>query len=156
MTDPNDAPLSYTIRRATPDDAEIIAEYNVRLAFETEDIVLDRAVLMPGVRTALSDEKIARYYVAVDETGEVIGQTMVTYEWSDWRNGTLWWFQSVYVREEARGKGIFRALFERVTEEGMKEGAVGFRLYAVAENEVALSTYERLGMERTHYIVLEK
>ncbi|MBC7529435.1 MAG: GNAT family N-acetyltransferase [Chthonomonadaceae bacterium] len=155
MTDPNNAPLSYTVRRATSDDAEIIIEYNARLAFETENMILDRAVLLPGVRTALSDEKIARYYVAVNETGDVIGQTMVTYEWSDWRNGTLWWFQSVYVREDARGKGIFRALFERVVEEGKREGAVGFRLYAVAENEVALSTYKRLGMERTHYIVLE-
>ena len=80
MTDPQNTPLNYTIRRATPDDAEIIAEYNARLAFETENRTLDREVLLPGVRTALGDKKIARYYVAVDENEEIIGQTMVTYE----------------------------------------------------------------------------
>ena len=148
--------MTYQIRRATLEDAEVIADYNARLALETENTILDLAVLLPGVRSALADETKARYFVAVTETGDLIGQTMVTYEWSDWRNGVLWWFQSVYVREDWRGKSVFRALFERVIEEGKGAGAVGFRLYAVSDNEPALATYERLGMERTHYIVLEK
>ncbi len=151
--------MRFTIRPAVPQDAETIAEYNARLALETEATVLDRSVLLAGVHTALKDAQKARYFAAVTDEGtgeQIIGQAMVTYEWSDWRNGTLWWFQSVYVREDWRGRGVFRALFERILEEGKKAGAVGFRLYAVAENEPALATYDRLGLERTHYVVLEK
>jgi GNAT superfamily N-acetyltransferase len=143
------------IRRATVDDAEIVAEYNVRLALETEGTALDRAVLLPGVQAALADANKALYFLAEME-GDVVGQCMVTYEWSDWRNGPLWWFQSVYVRADWRRRGIFRALFEHVLAEGKAAGAVGVRLYAHSENTNALATYQSLGMNSTHYIVLER
>jgi GNAT superfamily N-acetyltransferase len=145
---------AWTIRRAVPEDRDIIVEYNRRMAEETEGLHLDLAILTKGVETALTDPNHCLYFVAEAEVG-VIGQVMVTFEWSDWRNGRVWWFQSVYVAQEWRRHGVFRSLYEHVVQEGKRSGAIGFRLYAVSDNTRALDTYRSLGLSPTHYIVLE-
>ena len=144
-----------TIRRARPEDADTIAAFNIALAKETEDLALDPAVIAPGVRAALADPARSLYFVAEDG-GRIVGQTMVTYEWSDWRNGFLWWIQSVFVAAEAREKGVFKALHARVVEEARKAGSVGIRLYVFDSNHRAQKVYARLGMKDGHYRVLEQ
>jgi GNAT superfamily N-acetyltransferase len=98
-------PVMLTVRDATLGDLETIVSFNCRLAEESEDCTLDRDVLRRGVTRALADVNRCRYFVA-ESGGEVVGQAMVTYEWSDWRDGVLWWFQSVYVRREHRRRGV--------------------------------------------------
>jgi GNAT superfamily N-acetyltransferase len=147
--------MTIAIRRARTEDAGTVAAFNIALAKETEDVVLDPAVIGPGVRAALGDPARCLYFVAEAE-GEVVGQTMVTYEWSDWRNGFLWWIQSVYVVAGAREKGVFKALHARVVEEARKAGAVGIRLYVFDGNTRAQKVYARLGMKDGHYRVLEQ
>jgi GNAT superfamily N-acetyltransferase len=145
-----------TIRRAVPTDAPIVVEYNRRLALETEGKSLDLAVLAAGVAGGLADEKKARYFVAENE-GRVVGQLMLTLEWSDWRNGWVWWIQSVYVHPDARRRGVFRALYEHVHQAASADPhVVGIRLYMERENLVAQQTYLSLGMELSSYVVLER
>jgi GNAT superfamily N-acetyltransferase len=147
--------MAPSIRRARPGDAEVLAAYNVALAKETEDVVLDPAVIGPGVRAVLADPARGIYFVA-EEGGEVVGQTMITYEWSDWRNGFLWWIQSVYVAPGAREKGVFKALHGHIEAEARKAGAAGIRLYVFDGNERAQKVYARLGMRDGRYRVLEQ
>src|SRR5262245_5068664 len=105
--------MSITIRRAAPADAAVVTEFNRLLALESEGKTLGLAVLAAGVKAGLDDAAKGRYFLA-EENGEVLGQMMITYEWSDWRNGWVWWIQSVYVRADARRRGVFRALYEHV------------------------------------------
>ena len=143
------------IREAQLGDVAIIAEYNARLAQETEGKELDRATLLAGVRALIENPARGVYFVA-EEAGQVVGQVMITFEWSDWRNGTFWWLQSVYVREEFRGHGVFRSLFEHVRGlAGQEAGVCGLRLYVERENERAKSAYRRLGMTDAGYEVFE-
>ncbi len=135
--------MTIAIRRAGPGDASVVAAFNVALAKESEDVALDPAVVGRGVRTVLSDPARGLYWVA-EEGKEVVGQTMVTYEWSDWRDGWLWWIQSVFVAPAAREKGVFRALHARIVEEAKEAGAVGIRLYVYDANDRAKRVYERL------------
>jgi GNAT superfamily N-acetyltransferase len=145
-----------TVRRATPADAPIVVEFNYRLAQETEAKTLDRAVLTAGVAAGLADARKALYFVA-EEHGDIVGQLMLTTEWSDWRNGWIWWIQSVYVRADWRGKGVFRSLYEHVHRAAVTDGTVvGLRLYVEHANDVAQQTYQKLGMSRTGYLVLER
>jgi ribosomal protein S18 acetylase RimI-like enzyme len=145
-----------TVRRATPADAPIVVEFNYRLAQETEARTLDRAVLTAGVAAGLADAGKALYFVAEDQ-GDIVGQLMLTTEWSDWRNGWIWWIQSVYVRADWRGKGVFRSLYEHVHHAAVADGTVvGLRLYVEHANDVAQQTYQKLGMSRTGYLVLER
>lgn len=136
-------------------DVPVIAEFNRRLAWETERLKLDPEVLRPGVTAVLNDSTKGTYYVA-EANDEVVGQLMITYEWSDWRNGNLWWIQSVFVKEEFRGKGVFRTLFAYLQNLARSsKGVAGLRLYMHADNAAARQAYERLGMRHSDYEVFE-
>jgi GNAT superfamily N-acetyltransferase len=147
--------MAIQVRSAKQCDAATIVAFNRRLAEETEHLKLDRAVLAAGVAAVLADSGRGRYFVA-EENGKVIGQLMITYEWSDWRNGWVWWLQSVYVSAEARGKGVFRALFHHALQEARKENVVLLRLYVEKENRPAQATYERLGFEAIHFHLYQR
>ena len=147
--------MRLSVRRATPADAATVVEFNRRLAWESEGKTLDLEVLSRGVAAALADPHKALYFLA-EGGGELLGQTMITTEWSDWRNGWVWWVQSVYVREGARRRGVFRALFEHIHRAARDSGVVALRLYVERENRAAQETYQRMGMEWTSYLVLEK
>jgi ribosomal protein S18 acetylase RimI-like enzyme len=145
-----------TVRDARPEDAPVIAEFNAALALETEGKLLDRALLEPGVRALLADPVKGRYYLA-ERAGMVVGQTMTTYEWSDWRNGWFWWIQSVYVHGAHRRAGVFRALHTHILERARADRSVcGVRLYVEDDNQRAKRTYQALGFVRGGYEVLQQ
>ena len=148
--------MECTIRPALRSDAAAIAANNRSIALETEEWELDPGTALAGVE-ALFDEPARGFYLVAEDGGAVVGQCMVTYEWSDWRNGTFWWIQSVYVRPEARRQGIFRRLYRTVEEmAGTREDVTGLRLYVERENRAAQETYLRLGMCRAPYLLLER
>lgn len=126
---------------------------------ETERRELDLARVTQGVAALLDDPAKGTYFVAessADVAGAVVGQLLITYEWSDWRNGNFWWIQSVYVKEAFRGRGIFRALFEHVRMLAKERHDVcGLRLYMDAHNARARQVYKQLGMKQTEYELFE-
>jgi GNAT superfamily N-acetyltransferase len=148
--------MPLEVRPATPADAPVIVEFNRLLAEESEGKTLDLALLAAGVAAGLADPRKALYFVA-EADGRVLGQTMITFEWSDWRNGWFWWVQSVYVRPEARRGGVFRALFDHIASAARRDPQViGLRLYVEEENRLAQETYARLGLSPTGYRVMER
>lgn len=156
--------MAISVIQATPSHAETIARFNQRMAEETEDKSLAWDVILPGVNAIFDDESLGFYLVALCDEGEdgkdggdVAGCLAITYEWSDWRNGLFWWIQSVYVDEAHRGRGVFTAMYEEVkTLARQAENVCGIRLYVEVENETAQRTYFRLGMQETHYRLLEE
>ena len=143
------------IREAHTDDLSILVENNLALAKETESLNLDKDVLGKGIEQALS-RKECHYFVAVI-SGKIVGQTMITYEWSDWRNGVIWWMQSVYVYPEYRKQGVFRTLFKHIENLARTDSQVkALRLYVMQNNNIGQRTYHSLGMNDSGYIVFEK
>jgi len=148
------------IRRATPEDANALFEFNQAMALETEGKHLDAQILQSGVEAVFRDEGKGFYVVA--ETGEsnsgkIVGGLMVTFEWSDWRNGWFWWIQSVYILPRERGRGIYRRLYEFVKAAAKESRDVcGFRLYVEKENARAQKVYQKLGMRKSHYLMFEE
>jgi GNAT superfamily N-acetyltransferase len=143
-----------TIRPATLDDLDAIVAGNLALAEESENLRLDRETLRAGVRALLEGRAPGRYWVA-DSEGVIVGQVLITFEWSDWRNRMVWWIQSVYVAPAARRSGIFRALYDHARNEAHREGAGGLRLYVDVTNSRAQAVYAALGMKGDHYRVFE-
>lgn len=145
-------------RSAEPSDAPIIVEFNQRMAEETEGKRLATEILSAGVAAVFADKGRGFYVVAENEFKEVVGCLMITFEWSDWRNALFWWIQSVYVRQDYRGKGIYRKLYARVKEMAAENitPVCGFRLYVEKENEIAQKVYEKLGMEECVYKMYEE
>ncbi len=148
--------MNITLRTAVMSDAATITSFNQRMAIETENKTLADDTIRAGVETVLGDSARGTYYVACDQD-RIVGQLMITLEWSDWRNSWYWWIQSVYVEPEARKHGIFRALYAHVKELASRQGDVcGIRLYVEKDNARAQSTYLSLGMDRTHYLMMEE
>jgi GNAT superfamily N-acetyltransferase len=149
----DDAPR---IRLAVRDDLDHLVEFNRAMALETEARELDRATVTEGVRAVL-EEPSRGFYVIAQSGTRVVGGLLVTYEWSDWRNGMFLWIQSVYIQPEARGHGIFRQLYDFVRTHGRARGDVcGFRLYVEGDNRHAQRVYAALGMSGSDYLMFEE
>lgn len=147
--------MSLTVRPAQAADAPILAQFNCALAFESEHRKLNPLTVEAGVRALLAEPTRGFYWVA-ERDAQVVGGLLVTFEWSDWRNGNFWWIQSVYVIPSARRQGVFRALFHTIQDQARSARNVcGLRLYVEQNNGQALSTYQQLGMGPTPYRVLE-
>ena len=144
-----------TIRMGAPKDADTIADFNIKLAHESEAITLNPATVIQGVNTLLKNPQYG-FYVVAEQDEQIVGGLMITYEFSDWRNGVIWWVQSVYVRPECRRRGVLKQLFTFIREKAAQQTeARGFRLYVEVNNHNAISGYERVCMNKTDYFMYE-
>lgn len=144
------------IRYAQQNDAAVIAENNIRLAAETEDKKLDPRQARLGVDFLLQNRDHG-FYLLAEHQSQVVAQLMITFEWSDWRNGLFWWIQSVYVAPTHRKQGVFRKLYQHLQDLAKSSSSVcGLRLYAHDTNRKAMQTYVSVGMQRSHYVVFEE
>lgn len=146
---------AVTFRDARPGDAGAIIDFQLAMARETEELELDRDTCTRGVEAVFADPNRGRYFVAESE-GRVVASLMITYEWSDWRNGVVWWIQSVFVTGELRGQGVYAGLYRHVQSlVNADESIRGIRLYVDRRNSRAQQVYARLGMNGEHYSVFE-
>ena len=143
------------VREATQNDARIIADFQLAMAMETEQLMLDPDVVDKGVRAVFDDPGKGKYYVT-EINREVIGSLMTTFEWSDWRNGTVLWIQSVYILPQFRRKGAYRKMYLFLQEKVLADQNLrGIRLYVDKSNSRAQTTYQYLGMNADHYQTFE-
>lgn len=142
------------IRKAIPSDAPSIIEFQLKMAWETENIRLVPETVNMGVRAVFQNQSRGQYYVA-ESDGKVIASLLITYEWSDWRNCNIWWFQSVYVIPEFRRQGVFRKMYIYIKNLAEEHDIAGLRLYVETKNSRAQKTYEALGMSSEHYAFYE-
>jgi GNAT superfamily N-acetyltransferase len=146
--------LHGMVRPAAAGDLDALVAGNLALAEETECVRLDADTVRQGVRALLESREPGRYWVAEVE-GRVVGQLLTTFEWSDWRNCTVWWIQSVYVVPDARRRGVLRTLYGVVRRAALASGSGGLRLYVDTTNVRAQAVYAALGMNGGHYRVFE-
>jgi ribosomal protein S18 acetylase RimI-like enzyme len=143
------------VRQAEGSDWEAIAGFNKAMALETEGKELSETVVAEGTKGLLENRDYG-FYVVAENGGEVVGSLMVTFEWSDWRNGVFWWVQSVYVKPEYRKGGIFKKLYEYIKQAASESsGVCGLRLYVEKDNDMAQAVYDKLGMQKTNYLLYE-
>ncbi|HET9963464.1 MAG TPA: GNAT family N-acetyltransferase [Nitrospiraceae bacterium] len=152
-------PGQLTVRPATLDDLEVLTDFSAAMAFETEQRSLDRIRLRGGTLAVLERSERGQFYVADVQEAHgslAVGQCLITYEWSDWRNAQFWWIQSVYVRPDWRRRGVYRRMHERIHELARSRPDVcGLRLYVERDNRVAQSAYQSLKMVQAPYEIWE-
>ncbi len=149
------SPEHIVIREAQAQDFRIVTDFVVAMARDSEDVELNREIVEAAVRTALADRSKGVYYVAEADEG-LIGQSLVTTEWSDWSCCEYWWLQSVYVVPKWRRKGVFGRIYRHILDRAREASAASVRLYVHSANEPALLAYRRLGMTDCDYVVLEQ
>jgi ribosomal protein S18 acetylase RimI-like enzyme len=150
-----------TIRPARPDDLDMLVKFSAAMALETEGRTLDVDRLRRGTAAVLESPSHGFYLVAeipavAPRSQQVVGQLLITYEWSDWRNATFWWIQSVYVDPAWRRRGVYRRMHESVIEQARaRRDVCGVRLYVERDNKVAQGTYLEVGLNKASYDVYE-
>ncbi|MDP2424052.1 MAG: GNAT family N-acetyltransferase [Bacteroidales bacterium] len=145
----------FYIREAVASESSLIASFQLKMALETENLMLNPIVLQNGVNAVFDDPAKGYYYVA-QAGDEVIGCMLTTYEWSDWRNGAFVWLQSLWVEPKWRGKGVFKALYNHVKESVLRnENLKGMRLYVFHTNKQAQKVYGALEMGDESYRMFE-
>ncbi|MDH4082848.1 MAG: GNAT family N-acetyltransferase [Nitrospira sp.] len=153
-------PEAIHIRPAGQDDTNTITGFNAAMALETEQRHLDQATLRDGIRSLLSHPEYGFYIIAERSPlneNQPIGQMMITFEWSDWRNGVFWWIQSVYVVPGQRGQGVYHAMHRHILDKAGKDQRVcGIRLYVARDNHQAHAAYQRVGLVRSPYELYEQ
>src|SRR5687767_9302131 len=153
-------PNQLIIRAANLDDVESIITFSAAMARETENRRLDEARLREGTLSLLNTPSYGFFMVAELRDGDqrkLIGQLMITYEWSDWRNGVFWWIQSVYVDPAWRRQGVFRRMHDVIVGQAKEDPRVcGIRLYVEQDNRTAQTVYQRVGLSPSAYAVYEQ
>jgi len=145
-----------SVRVADRGDSKTLVNFNIEMAWETEQKKLNSAIVIKGVQKLLENPQYGFYLVA-EAAGQIVGSLMVTYEWSDWRCGLFWWIQSVYVRPDYRRRGVFSRLYQFLKDRASRDSNVcGFRLYVQSANHTAQETYDNVGMKQTPYKVYEE
>lgn len=146
---------NIVVRNATEADIPTIVEFNKAMAYETEEVILDEDILHAGVSAVFKDSNKG-FYIVAEKDGVVVGCLMITYEWSDWRNGIFWWIQSVFVKANNRSEGIYTTMYEYIKTLLLKNVDVaGIRLYVDIENVNAQEVYTKLGMRSSRYKIFE-
>ncbi|MBS1557914.1 MAG: GNAT family N-acetyltransferase [Bacteroidetes bacterium] len=143
------------VREATEKDIPDLIDFQLKMALETENITLEISSLTRGIQRMFKDPTKGRYYVA-EEKNEVVGCLMTTSEWSDWRDGTILWIQSVYVVKAHRSQGVFKKLYAHIQQlVNEAPDLKGIRLYVDKSNTAAQRTYQQTGMNGDHYMMYE-
>ena len=142
-------------RRAQRSDANSIQLFQQAMALETENLKLDLQLLEKGVAAVFENAALGQYHVC-EVNSEVVGSLLLTNEWSDWRNGTVWWLHSLYFKPEARGQGLFSQMYKYVQAMAHENKDIrGVRLYVDHTNLHAQNVYRKLGMNDDHYKLYE-
>lgn len=146
--------MEVLITKGTKEDIEVIAQFQVDMAMESEGTQLNKEIVTQGVSAAMDDENKGCYYVAKVED-KTVGSLMLTREWSDWNNGWYWWIQSVYVSPDYRRQGIYKSLYHAVCTDAQQHNVAQVRLYVDKTNIRGQKVYQSLGMQESHYLIYE-
>ena len=151
----NTEKIKYEVSVGNAADIESIAQFQVDMALESEGTVLDKARVLQGVTAAVNDVAKGTYLVC-RANGDAISSLMLTREWSDWNNQWYWWVQSVYVMPAHRGKGVYKAMYEKVKKMAAEHHVTQIRLYVDKTNHSAQQVYKKTGMQECHYLMYEE
>jgi len=146
----------FHIQQALPVDAEWIAQAQVAMAKETENLQLNQEEVVKGAKFIFDHPDRGFYIIARNQQKNPAGCLLILKEWSDWRNGDVWWIHSLYVAPAYRKHGLFRKMFEYIENLARNSAVRGIRLYVDKGNMVAQQVYEKLGMSKDHYGLFEK
>ncbi|MBK25632.1 MAG: GNAT family N-acetyltransferase [Halobacteriovorax sp.] len=147
--------MKLNIINANRSHFEFILNSQISMALETEALELREETVRSGVTAVFEDPSKGRYLVAELEE-KPVGVLLIVTEWSEWRNSTVYWIHSLFIKKEYRGQGIYKRMYEHIKEEVLNDPRLaGIRLNVDKRNKDAVKVYEALGMSDEHYRMFE-
>jgi len=146
----------WEIREAEKSDLDVLMNFSLHIAEETEAKILNQEKVRSGIKSVLDDPSKGIIFVACDKK-IVIGCFMINgREWSEWRNGYILWLTGTYTAVEYRRMGVRKALFDFAVRWGKSQPQViGLRGYRHKLNNAIHSAALTGGMQETEYRINE-
>ena len=143
------------LKKGLLEHREIISQFQLKMAKETEGMDLDLSIVTQGVEYIMNTPSRGGYRV-VEIDNQIVGSLLILKEWSDWRCKDVLWIHSVYIKKEFRRKGLFKFMYEELKREvELNDNLAGLRLYVDKTNSVAQEVYQKLEMSKEHYELFE-
>ena len=142
-----------TLRRATEEDVPLILEFIRALAnYENE---LDNVTATPEtLREHLFGDPPKARVVFAEMDGEALGFAVYFYFFATYRGKPGIYLEDIFVKPEARGRGVGKALFRFLVREVKEAGGDFLRWWVADFNHSGIAFYESLGARRedSHFI----
>lgn len=132
------------IREATPADVPVILSLIKELAAYEREADAVVATLADIQAALFGDDPVAHCHVA-EKDGEVVGFALWYRTFSTWQGKPGIWLDDLYVRPEARGLGIGRALLVELAKLAVDRGWTRFEWWVLDWNVDAHGFYRSLG-----------
>ncbi len=135
-----------SIRKATAHDAPLILDLIRRLAEYEREPNAVVATEEDLIRDGFGSEPKYRCLIA-EWAGAPAGFALFHYNYSTWRGHAGLYLEDLFVLVEMRGKGIGKALLQKLAQIALEENCYGLRWMVLEWNDPALKFYESLGAE---------
>lgn len=131
------------IRKGVKEDLEVVldlvrelAEY-VNASDQVETTVNDM------LKDGFGDEPVFHFYVA-EVADKIVGLALYYYGYSTWK-GKFLYLEDLVVKEDFRGQGIGKALFNQIISHAKEAGLKLVGWQVLASNEKAIEFYKKAG-----------
>jgi GNAT superfamily N-acetyltransferase len=135
-----------SIRLANAADASLMLDFIHHLAEYEREPNAVVATEDDLIRDGFGPEPKYRCLIAEWE-GQPAGFALFHYNYSTWRGQAGLYLEDLFVLVEMRGKGIGKALLQRLAQIALEENCYGLRWMVLEWNDPALKFYESLGAE---------
>ena len=150
--------MAITVRRATIEDAPVIADYALKLSRQHQSYDASRFMALTDYDGAVkfygSQTKVKDAAVLVAESSEkIVGFAFLEFEKINYPNllKSAALLHDLYVDESARGSEAGKLLIDAAKDAAKEFGASKLMLNVAAKNEHAQSFFERAGFETTMF-----
>ena len=134
--------MSISIRNIVPADFPDL----IRLFHEFSVFQKEPAKMTNSVEKLTADQELVMGFVAVSEEGEVLAYVTYFFTYHTWSGKSLY-MDDLYVQQEFRGKGIGKALLEKVIEFAKDNNCISLRWLVSHWNQKAKQFYASIGAE---------
>jgi diamine N-acetyltransferase len=140
--------MSYTLRAATPDDADVLVELILQLA-SYEKLRHEANPDANALRRQLAPDAQPRVeaLLAEADSGATIGFALFFRNYSTFLTNFGMYLEDLFVRPAYRGRGVGRALLQRVAQIAMDRGCKRLDWAVLNWNTPAIAFYESLGAD---------
>lgn len=137
--------MNFTLRKAKKQDAQDILNLIQELAtFEKEPDAV--AVTVEDLqRDGFGDNPLFSCFVAETDTG-IVGMALFYFRYSTWKGKTVH-LEDLIVKSEHRGKGVGKALYEKVLQFSAAENVKRVEWVVLNWNKNAIVFYENNGAQ---------
>ncbi|HEY9734439.1 MAG TPA: GNAT family N-acetyltransferase [Drouetiella sp.] len=143
MSEPTSTKGQYLIRKATPEDAQVLLDLIVAHAeYEREDFPTEGK--LEAIKIALSATPQPFESILIESDGEVRGYCNYLVQYDTWALAPHMLLDALFLKPEMRGQGIGMEIMNFIRAQARQAGCKTVRWQTPVFNEMGINFYKKL------------